>query len=109
MKTTLNEPNEPMPAAAHAYPLKKNLAAGRRRFSVVQLFQTSFNAVKNNEAPSGSCLVGRVVAEGATYDISSTGPDARVDHEQQRTNNTLRYCGSSGIPQVEPEGDGRHE
>ena len=58
MKTTLNEPNEPMPAAAHAYPLKKNLAAGRLLFKVVQLFQTSFNAVKNNEAPSGSCFVG---------------------------------------------------
>ena len=58
MKTTLNEPKEPMPAAAQAYPLKKNLAAGRLLFKVVQLFQTSFNAVKNNEAPSGSCFVG---------------------------------------------------
>ena len=58
MKTTLNEPKEPMPAAAHAYPLKKNLAAGRRRFSVVQLFQTSFRAVRNNDAPSGKVLVG---------------------------------------------------
>ena len=42
MNTTLKLPKEPMPAAAHAYPLRKNLAAGRRRFSVVQLFQTSF-------------------------------------------------------------------
>ena len=62
-----------MPAAAHAYPLKKNLAAGRRRFSVVQLFQTSFKAVKNN-GHLLRCLVG--AWSRAQLTRSLLGPDA---------------------------------
>ena len=78
-----------MPAAAQAYSLKKNLAAGRRRFSVVQLFQTSLSAVRKSEAPSGVVWSARV-AEGAAYEILLP-VHAGVDHEEQRTNNTLRY------------------